>query len=91
MLRAHKIENGDTELVIENIRLGSAKNVEVFTDGKPAGETHDFVENTTLKVLRRSSHKRFTLRSYLGVPTPEVIKITWMNESNKPGEYENSL
>lgn len=79
-------------LVLENLGMGEANEVEVVLDGVPVMEHNSVVDlQGEIKQIGPQSKCHYLLGLTMDDPIPSGISVTWINESGEPGRYNSTL
>ena len=77
-------------LDIKNIGEGTARNIVLLLDSKPAAEHPTWFERSEFNVLGGNSTKRFPLAPTLQTPVPSQVRIDWKDDRGE-NSYESSV
>jgi hypothetical protein len=79
-------------LVLENLGMGEANEIEVVLDEVAVMEHNSVVAlQGEIKQIGPQSQCHYLLSLTMGSPIPSKISVTWINESGEPGRYNSTL
>ena len=79
-------------LVLENLGMGEANEIEVMLDEVAVMEHNSVVAlQGEIKQIGPQSQCHYLLSLTMGSPIPSKISVTWINESGEPGRYNSTL